>query len=122
MFELNLHTVRVLLKAENLIAEYDFSAASDLLEQQPRKVTAPQRHKASTGQLPEHCCPKPSHAFASIVNHPQLAHVIACAFDIVCQPYALSKVVTETPKVDDKAAGAQPRSTLDERRHEPSRS
>jgi len=33
VFELNLDTALVLLKADNLIAEYDFRHAFDLLEQ-----------------------------------------------------------------------------------------
>ena len=35
IFELNLHTVGVLLKADNLITKNDFRRAFDLLEQQP---------------------------------------------------------------------------------------
>ena len=34
-FELDLNTVRVLLKADEFIAEYDFRCALDLLDQQP---------------------------------------------------------------------------------------
>ena len=36
MFELNLHTIWLLLQANNLIAKNDFRVVFDLLEQQPR--------------------------------------------------------------------------------------
>ena len=40
MFEVNLHAVRLLLKADDLVVENDFRRAVDLLEQQPGQVAA----------------------------------------------------------------------------------
>ena len=82
MFELNLHTVCPLLKADDLIVENDFRRVFDLFEQQPRKVAAPERHITPACQLTEDFGSKASDTLAPIVYNSQLTHVIADAIDV----------------------------------------
>jgi hypothetical protein len=55
MLELNLHVVRVLLKAGDFVAENNFRRAFDLLEQQPGKIAAPERKETTASPLRPPC-------------------------------------------------------------------
>ncbi len=118
VFEMNSNTICLLLKADDFISEDDFRCGFDLVEQQPGKIAAPERHEASAGQFMEDSRPEAGHALASGVNDPHLAQVIANALDIPCQAHALGDIVSKAPEVDDVATGAQRRCTLDHRRLE----
>ena len=118
-FELDSHAIRAVLDAGNLIAENDLGCALDLLEQQSREVTAPQRHKASARQFTEYLRPEAGYPFASLVDNPHFAHVIADAIDFLFKAHALCNVISKAPEVDYVTAGPQRRRAFDQRRREP---
>ena len=110
--------VRPLLHADDFVVEDDFRRAFDGIEQQPRKIAAPQRHEASSGKLAKDLRPEAGHPRAAGVDDPHLPHMIADALDVGREPHALGDVVAEAPEVDDIAGPPQRRRLLDQHRLE----
>src|SRR3974390_757964 len=93
LFEFNSHAICLLFKADDLIAEDDLRLTLDFFNQQPRKITASERHKTPACQLVEDVYAKSSYALTAVINNSQLTHVVAKPFDVACQVHSLCYLI-----------------------------
>ena len=115
-FERDMHSVTGLLDAGNAVTEHRFASALDLAVDQPGEIAARKAHVQAGGKPTDHADAEAPDAPPCRIDEPYLFDVIAAAFELRKETHPFRNVVSESPKIDDIASGAQPRGPLHQHR------